>query len=768
VSETTDTPKRSKFPPLYWLVVVFEFFERGSYYGMMSVLSVYFTDVLDFAKQDVGVIKGTIQPLLYFLPIVSGALADRFGYRRTLMVAFGLLGGGYFLTAQMTSYGAVFMALVVMGLGAGTFKPVISGTIARCTDESNSTLGFGIFYWSINLGAFLFPLFLVPYLKNNVGWTWVILASAICTGAMLLPTALVFREPPAPRDAGARKDRPDLLQTLANAFEIIYSGIVLLHNATRRGSAGAVVLTALILLGSIGGGLRAFFTPQEVRQKVTTRAYTRGSEAPLRVTFKRDLIKAAPMKITRDKEAKDPPALTIYNPDRLRQALRAPAPALPGHCAADANKTTEACGKCCGQAGAPGYAWSEARGCACRSVLGAIHDFKGHRWVSAADVERMLGDFDRRIYLSVRIDSGLDRPFKLAATSEGRYLLTVGSMEQGLARRAEILERLQATRELSGFTEDTLTGKIREARRRLFGLLFAGMLILGGFVILRLSSWFKGATRGARIGAVLATLGVYWGTVAGMFALGYISVVTLFVTAMVSPTVLALYIIDHQGQDKFWDHLKFLLMIVIYAGFWVLYFQMFDSVLWYVQAYVDAVSLNAAVQTVLGPGIFWFDVEHVTVINAGTIILLQLVVSNIVKNTRALPTMVTGIAIGTAGMAILAINTNIWVFIAGITMFSIGEMTAHPKFISYVGQTAPKSRVAMYMGYLFLYGVIGSSVGGPLGANLYVKFVDELNQPRTLWLIFSSIGLATIVGLLLYNRFLVPKDPVDAAPNSAS
>lgn len=117
-----------------------------------------------------------------------------------------------------------------------------------------------------------------------------------------------------------------------------------------------------------------------------------------------------------------------------------------------------------------------------------------------------------------------------------------------------------------------------------------------------------------------------------------------------------------------------------------------------------------------------------------------------------MPTMITGIALGTAGMAVLAISTDIWVFMAGTVIFSIGEMTAHPKFISYVGQTAPQDKVAMYMGYLFLYGVIGSSIGGILGANLYVVFVDELKQPATLWLIFSGIGVVTILGLLAYNR----------------
>ena len=155
--------------------------------------------------------------------------------------------------------------------------------------------------------------------------------------------------------------------------------------------------------------------------------------------------------------------------------------------------------------------------------------------------------------------------------------------------------------------------------------------------------------------------------------------------------------------------------------------------------------------------------EHVTVINAGTIILLQLFISNIVKNRKALPTMITGIVMGTMGMAILAISANIWVFIAGIFLFSIGEMTAHPKFISYIGLTAPSDKKAMYMGYLFLYGVFGSSVGGVMGAKLYVHFVDNLNQPKLLWIVFSLIGVATIIALLLYNKFLAPKETAEKA-----
>lgn len=411
----------SQFSLQFWLVIMFEFFERGAYYGMMSILSVYFTDQLFFSKESVGVIKSTIQPLLYILPIVAGAIGDRFGYKKTLIFAFTFLGLGYFLTSQFKDYVLVFASLVIMGIGAGAFKPMISGTIARITNEKNSTLAFGIYYWSINFGAFLFPLILVPYLKATFGWHSVMIASAVFTAGMILPTIFFYKEPPRP-------------ESTKSIFEV-----------------------------------------------------------------------------------------------------------------------------------------------------------------------------------------------------------------------------------------------------------FKGMILV-------------------------------------------------------------------------LKDIRFVSLIVIYSGFWILYFQMFDSVLWYVKDYVDATSLNNVVNSFLGIfgiNLNWkFDVEHVTVINAGTIILLQMIVSNVVKNKKALPTMITGISLGTIGMAILAISTNIWVFMAGIIMFSIGEMTAHPKFISYVGLIAPEDKKATYLGYAFLYGVLGSLIGGVLGANLYVHFVDNLNDPQTLWIVFSLIGVATIIGLLLYGKFV--------------
>lgn len=93
-----------------------------------------------------------------------------------------------------------------------------------------------------------------------------------------------------------------------------------------------------------------------------------------------------------------------------------------------------------------------------------------------------------------------------------------------------------------------------------------------------------------------------------------------------------------------------MLMIVVYSGFWILYFQNFGSVLWYLRDFVDRTPVSALVSSWLQkaglPWSFTFDAEHVTVINAGTIILLQVLVSRVVRDWKALPTMVVGMAFG--------------------------------------------------------------------------------------------------------------------------
>ncbi len=724
---TNEQPKQAKkgfftkFSGQFWLVVMFEFFERGAYYGMMSFLSQYFVYSLGFPEENVGIIKGVIQPLLYFLPILAGAIADRFGYRKVLMVAFTLLGGGYFLTSQMTSYTAVFVALVIMGFGAGTFKPMISGTIAKITDESNSTQAFGIYYWSINMGAFLFPLFLVPILKS-INPTYVIIASGICTAAMLIPTAFFFKEPTKQQEVEEKakeREKANLIQTLANAFEIIYSPIVLLYNLMKKSGAWKIIIT-LVLVLLLGYSVMSYLSVQPASEKFAAVGIEKG-EKTLIFTVERNMQEEKPYLLEPREETPDIIDLTIYKPVYIDDFIG--------------------------------------------DLLKDLSENPALQSITENDIRNYIKQSDNKIELIFEANPAETTPFSVKKITEAQYKVFLKEPKKYKTQKQDLLKEIHKIPALRGITQANCNKVYNQLGGRSFFLLFVISLILIGLFIAAVSINNKKQKQPVNPGikssgmqipkfVVPLVILVIW-LIPGLDTLARI------LCSVIYFSIMSLFIIDKTDTHKFMDHAKFLLMIVLYSGFWVLYFQMFDSVLWYVQAYVDATALNNAINSFLGffgiKSNWFFDVEHVTVINAGTIIILQLAISAIVKNKKAMPTMITGIILGTIGIAMLAVSTHIWVFMAGIIIFSVGEMTAHPKFISYVGLTAPSDKKAMYMGYIFLYGVFGSSVGGIVGAKLYVHFVKNLNQPRTLWLVFASIGVVTILCLLLYNKFLAPK-----------
>ncbi|MBU1536078.1 MFS transporter, partial [Myxococcota bacterium] len=206
---------------------------------------------------------------------------------------------------------------------------------------------------------------------------------------------------------------------------------------------------------------------------------------------------------------------------------------------------------------------------------------------------------------------------------------------------------------------------------------------------------------------------------------------------------------------------RFMLMVFVYSMFWILYFQNFGTVLWYLRDFIDPTPVNNFFAS-MGVN-YSFRPEHVTVINAGTIVLLQVLISYLTKKTRPLPTMMTGMFIGSLGFLFLALSSNVWVFIAGIAVFSVGEMTCHPKYVSYIGLIAPSDKKAIYMGYAFIYGVIGSLVGSNVGGELYDQILTPLASGctttgvtatlRSFWLTFGVLGLFSMGGLFIFHKF---------------
>ncbi len=92
-------------------------------------------------------------------------------------------------SAQAGQLAILTLGLIFIGIGAGAFKPIISAAIAHVTTEKQRNLGFSIYYWMINLGAFAIPLslgFIFPeQLRHLYYWVFVISGTLIILNTII-------------------------------------------------------------------------------------------------------------------------------------------------------------------------------------------------------------------------------------------------------------------------------------------------------------------------------------------------------------------------------------------------------------------------------------------------------------------------------------------------------------------------------------------------------------------------------------------------------
>lgn len=188
----TKTSILKKFPQTFWIANTLELFERWAYYGMFAVLSVYLTNPvsaggLGFTDNQRGVMQAFATALLYLLPILGGAIADKFGFKKVLLSAFLTLAAGYFAMGNFNSYGAVFASFLLIAIGGAMFKPIIVATVSKTTTNKNDTLGFGIFYMIVNIGGFIGPY--AASRLRDLNWSYVFI---MCTAVILFNLILLY------------------------------------------------------------------------------------------------------------------------------------------------------------------------------------------------------------------------------------------------------------------------------------------------------------------------------------------------------------------------------------------------------------------------------------------------------------------------------------------------------------------------------------------------------------------------------------------------
>ena len=204
---------RAGFQPPFWVANFTEIFERVAYYATTAVLAIYLTEQLHFSSVLAGTLQGIAGFVVYALAILAGTLADRFGFRRTLLLAYLLLTIGYFLLGSLeTSWMAplrhaigdkwlVSLVLLVPSLGPGLVKPVVAGTTARASSENVRSLGYSIYYTLVNIGGTVGPL-MAWVVREKMGWgiANVFRFAALSVFLMFWVTLIFYREPGKPDD----------------------------------------------------------------------------------------------------------------------------------------------------------------------------------------------------------------------------------------------------------------------------------------------------------------------------------------------------------------------------------------------------------------------------------------------------------------------------------------------------------------------------------------------------------------------------------------
>jgi len=281
------TPSGEKFPKVFWTANVTELFERAAYYSMASFVVIYLGQ-LGFGAYWPSNLNSVLWTLVYFLPILSGTIADQVGFRRSLLVAFLLLAAGYFLmgcpvwfgggelaptvakefTAKPGFVAIVVAAILLIGMGGSVIKPCISGTVQK-TSGTLATLGFAIFYMVINIGS-LFGRGTAYVVRTRSSVVPVLLVVAVCA---LAATALILL---ARWSAANRERKGNLAATTFGSVLVVTVAVLLiswvLQLPTGQPSGGSGSSLSYIFAVATVASFAAFFVVLFFYQEPATAA----------------------------------------------------------------------------------------------------------------------------------------------------------------------------------------------------------------------------------------------------------------------------------------------------------------------------------------------------------------------------------------------------------------------------------------------------------------------------------------------------------------
>jgi dipeptide/tripeptide permease len=200
-----------------------------------------------------------------------------------------------------------------------------------------------------------------------------------------------------------------------------------------------------------------------------------------------------------------------------------------------------------------------------------------------------------------------------------------------------------------------------------------------------------------------------------------------------------------QAARNFWTVItnpRFMLFLLIFTGYWIVYWQEFITLPIYVHDYINPHT----------------DTELLLVTGPLVVIALTLVINILTQKIRAFSAIIVGTLITAVAWIILIVRPTVTGVIFLLIVVALGEITLSPRYYEYISRLAPSGQQGTYMGFAFLPLGIGSLIGGTFGGFLIHHFGEVKHRPEMMWVVITTIGVLTAILLWIYDRFVLPKE----------
>ena len=183
---------------------------------------------------------------------------------------------------------------------------------------------------------------------------------------------------------------------------------------------------------------------------------------------------------------------------------------------------------------------------------------------------------------------------------------------------------------------------------------------------------------------------------------------------------------------------RFMWFLVIFTGYWVVFWQQYISLPGFIHGYINSGA----------------DVEKILMVDGVTVICLTLAMGYVTRKIPPFAAVILGTLITSLSWLVIAFWPTIWGAIFSLFFLALGEIMQAPRYYDYISRLAPAEQQGTYMGFAFVPIGIGSLIGGPYGGFLVHHFGEVKHQPAMIWFCVTAVGLATVVGLWVYDQFV--------------